>query len=554
MRGWAAISVAVLVLMTLAGPAMATAAAGDGDHDRSGPVPCPTGPVETPDTTAPRIVELYPNPPTAGNVGEYVVIEIPEERPLENGTISDGHTTAQLSNETGRIAYSIDPNRTAELTTHPVAELDGHLRLAADGDALELRADGDPIDTVAYDRATEGERWYRGSDGGEWWPVGATCRPVTRTNATTAEVFVLPDSPETPRSALTDADEQIRLAGYTFTSDPIAAELRQAANRGVDVQVLLESGPVGGLPAETVAVLDELTEAGVTVRLLGGTGARYAVHHPKYAVIDDRVLVMTENWKPSGVGGAGSRGWGVIVDDPTLSEDLERVFAVDFAGRDTVTWEEYRDDATVVEDGQSTAAFETRTASETVAVDSVELVLAPDNAGDRLRELLAGAEESILIQQVNIDGESDLLRETLDAARRGVAVRILLDASWYVEDENRALVETLEQTADTEELDLEVRLVDDRAGFEKIHSKGVVIDEETAVVGSINWNEQSVTENREVALVLHGEPAASYYAAVFEDDWAERSWPVPGGLLVICLIAIIFTVVAGRRQIGFARP
>ncbi len=527
---------------------------------------CPLGPTEATrerageiaDGTEPRFVELHPNPTTEGNAGEFFVLEVPAETHLGNWTVTDGHTTASLPEETvsGRVAFSLEPETTATKTAHPVAGLEGHLRLAVDGDDLELREDGEVVDAVSYDRAPTAETWYR-ADGedGVWWPTGATCLPPASGAAEEATAFVLPDSPAVPREALTTADDRILLAGYTFASRDVADELIAAHERGVEVAVLLEGGPVGGTPEATRSIVDDLGEAGIPVRVVGGEGARYAFHHPKYAVVDDAALVLTENWKPSGTGGASSRGWGVHLEDPAIAGELAAVFDADFTGRDTTTWEHHRERATFVEEEASRGSFQERTEPETVPVDDVELLVAPDNAEGRLSELLDGAEESIRIKQVRIGGEEfPLLEDALEAARRGVEVRILLDATWYVESENRALADDLQRTADEEGLPLEVRLVESGDRFEKIHAKGVVVDGETAVVGSANWNENAFRDNREVLVALHGEAAGAYYAEVFDDDWEGESWPLPVVFAGVVVLGVVATGLVGRRYVEFGDP
>ena len=526
---------------------------------------CPGGPTDSTRATltelerddGPGVVEVHPNPTTHGNVGEFFVVVFPEETHLENWTVTDGHATASLPNETvsGRIAFSMDPEKTGSMTADRVLELEGHLRLAADGDDLELRDGGRVVDSVSYDRAPTGDRWYRSGDAdGVWWPKGATCLSSTTIDGGEATAFVLPDSPDVALETLASAEDRILLAGYTYTSAEVTEELLAAADRGVEVTVLLEAGPVGGTPEATEAVVDELADAGVTVRVLGGADARYSFHHPKYAVVDDRAMVLSENWKPSGIGGTSSRGWGVVVDDPEVAGTLTTVFEADAGGWDTTPWEDHREDATFVADDGDDAdhEFEPRFEPEAVSADAVEVLLAPDNAEKRTLELLESAEESIRIKQVRIeDREFSLLAASLEAARRGVEVEILLDSTWYVEDENRELADELERTAEEESLPLEVRLVEPDGRFGKIHAKGVVIDEEVAVVGSPNWNEHAFRENREVALVLHGEAAGSYYAEVFDADWDDRSWPLPLDLVGIVALGLLAAGIVGYRYVAF---
>ncbi|MFB6298293.1 MAG: phospholipase D-like domain-containing protein, partial [Salinirussus sp.] len=80
-----------------------------------------------------------------------------------------------------------------------------------------------------------------------------------------------------------------------------------------------------------------------------------------------------------------------------------------------------------------------------------------------------------------------------------------------------------------------------------IHAKGVIVDGDRAVVGSLNWNNHSARENREVALVLQGEAAGRYFTRVFRADWRGGRWTVPLGVLPVCALAV---VAALRRARG----
>ena len=514
------------------------------------------------DPNATGIVEVYPNPPTTGNVGEYVVIETDgRDEPLE---LTDGHATATIPSErpADRFAVTMDPNRTATLTDEPTVELDGHLRFAADGDELTLRNETATLDVVRYDRAREGEIWYR--DGrpastdapgqGEWWPQDATCKPISTYGPTEATAFVLPDSPTAVRNVIAEADERIKIGAYTFSDETITDDLIAALDSGVDVSVLVERSPVGGLSERTADTLDELEAKGASVRVIGGPGGRYGFHHPKYAIVDDGVTITSENWKPSGLGGEASRGWGVHVEDEELAETVATVFESDASGYDTKEWEEFRQTATFVEEDRNGGAYPEEHPPQTVVVDEVELLLAPENAERRLVELLEGAEESIRIVQVQVAGpDGPLIDTAIERAEAGVDVEVILDNSWYVADENRMLAETLESAADRDDLPLDVHLADGGDRFDRIHAKGVVIDDEVTVLGSINWNDHSLGENREVAVVLHGEAVSAYYAAVFDADWTDtETWVIPVEGAIVVLGVLAGAVLIGVRFLEFA--
>jgi len=132
---------------------------------------------------------------------------------------------------------------------------------------------------------------------------------------------------------LRDADRKILLGGYTPTSERVADALVRKHERGVTVRVLLEGDPVGGERSARPTSSTALVAAGVEVRLVGGEHARYDYHHAKYAVVDDRAVVLTENWKPAGTGGNSSRGWGVVTDQPRIVDGLEATFRADAGWR-----------------------------------------------------------------------------------------------------------------------------------------------------------------------------------------------------------------------------
>ncbi len=317
------------------------------------------------------------------------------------------------------------------------------------------------------------------------------------------------------------------------------------------MRVLVDGTPVGGQSETEAEALDRLAAAGVDVRVFDGPPTRYRFHHPKYAVVDDRALVMTENWKPAGTGGASSRGWGLLVEGREVADELATVFEADAGWEDTAAWDRSLA-GTLVEAEAESAGFPGEFDPVTAEVDSVRLVVAPDNAEEETLSLLASAEESILVKQPTIADDHAFLREVVAAAERGVEVRVLLDSTWYVEDENEELVRWLDDQAESGGLPIEARLVEPD-GFEKLHAKGIVVDDRTTMVGSINWNANSVENNREVALIVESEAIASQFAAVFEADWAgeDGRWSFPVGVGLGVAAAAAGAVLVGSRLVRF---
>ena len=496
------------------------------------------------------IVAVYPDPVTDGDRGECVVVDLPATGGV-NWTLSDGEGTihVQKPSGSGRIAVSDDPGVACHRADARTVAVEDMLRLSNAGEDLALRADGVTVDTVTYADAQTAS-WYRN---GSWHPLGATDFDPVAVPGRTGRVFVLPDSPEVPLALLGNASDRILLAGYTFTSERVARALRSAAERGVAVRVLLDGAPVGGLERREARLLDRLVAAGVEVRLLGGPRARYAFHHAKYAVVDDRAVVLTENWKPAGTGGRSSRGWGVVLGSPT-AERLARVFRADAGAPDAIRWEEYRTGRafSTEGDGGSSRSYPARFRPRRVSVDEVELFVAPDNAGRSVRRILRSANASIRVVQMRIDGRNDpFLRATIAAARRGVRVEILLSSARYVREDNRELARWLRRLAREEGLSIAVRLAEPRSTFEKIHAKGVVVDGDCVLVGSLNWNEESWRRNREVVVVLHGREAAEYFERVFRSDWRGGAWRLPVAVGTAVAIACLLAIARVGRWVSF---
>lgn len=492
------------------------------------------------------LVAAYPNPVADGDPGEFVTVRFEEATNTTGWTLTDGKTTARLPNRTieGTVAVAVRPEDARNHTDHEVFALSGRLRLADEGDRLELRANGEVVASERYRRAPESER--RDFEAGRWVPIGATDYEPIETTGESARAFVLPDAPDVVIEELEAADERILLGGYTFTSERIATALSEAAAAGVEVRILLDGAPVGGVSDRQARLLDRLADEGIDVRLLSGPHTRYRHHHPKYAVADDRALVSTENFKPAGTGGKSSRGWGVVLEDERAAEALASLHEADRSWRAATPWERYREGRTFTDAEPALGAYGTEHTPEHVTFDRATVLVGPDNAAEGLLETLEAAENRILLQQVRIDSrENRLLRAVLEAADRGVSVRVHLDGSWYVEDDNGELIEWLNRRSEAEDWDLEAR-VDDPDGYGKVHTKGVVVDE-TVVVGSLNWVRSAKSDNREVLLVLEGAEAADYYASVFEDDWRGDDHPLPAGLLAGIAAGGAGTIVLLRR-------
>jgi phosphatidylserine/phosphatidylglycerophosphate/cardiolipin synthase-like enzyme len=183
-----------------------------------------------------------------------------------------------------------------------------------------------------------------------------------------------------------------------------------------------------------------------------------------------------------------------------------------------------------------------------VTVQRTDLLVTPDNAQRELVAAIDGADGSIDVIQPTVgDWDGPLLRALRRAASRGVEVRLLLSDAWYVREENTQTVRRFQEWAERNDAPLTAKVAEPDGRYGKIHAKGAVIDDERVVVGSLNWNEQAATANREVVLLLHGSDAAEYFGAVFDGDWGAGGFDTPVGVLAASLGLLVVAGLAARR-------
>lgn len=509
-----------------------------------------------------RVESVYPNPVTDGDRGEFVHLSA---RRCPNVTITDGETRGTIetnaANARTHVVVTDDPRAPAiEIirSQYPnLTAVESSLALANGGERISVSCGDRAADETRYSSAREGEQWIPSATSpreseGVWRRPGRDPRDVRTYGATNATAFVLPDAPGVPIAALGRADRRILLAGYTFSSARIARELVAALERGVEVRLLLEGKPVGGLSANQAALLDRLHAAGANVTVLGGPRARFSFHHAKYAVVDGTALVLTENWKPAGTGGRSSRGWGVRLDSPAIADDLAGLFAADASAHDAIPWTDFRRGRTFAAQPAANGSYPRRFTPESIPVERVQVLTAPGNAEQTVISLIDGATERVDVIQPTIGSrDGPFLGACLRAAKRGVEVRILLAGAWYVVEENRRLVEGLNAYADRQGIPLTARIAEPRSRYEKIHAKGLLVDGETVVVGSMNWNRHSARENREVAVALRGRTVTNYFGRVFDADWRGGAQRLPLTLGAAALGAIALAIGAARRTVSF---
>ncbi|HQE92741.1 MAG TPA: lamin tail domain-containing protein [Anaerolineae bacterium] len=350
--------------------------------------------------------------------------------------------------------------------------------------------------------------------------------------------------------AVSAAQHSLVIEGYTLGSVPLYEAIDARIRAGVQVTLLLESTPAGGMNNAERWVAQHLHQPPTsTVYLMGGNTRRYRYQHAKFIIVDGRTAIIStdncgENSLPSDPmenGTMGHRGFALHTDNADVVARLNALFQIDcdplhhtdvfpyseayappadFVPLPPVDWTTY------------TVAF-----SPTLVTTASHLTLlhAPEHTLRRqdaliglLNDTLAGS--SIDVMQMNEPaiwssntgdaGRNPRIAALIAAAQRGVSVRLLLDAFYDDPLSDSGNTATCLYLRSLHLPTLQCRLAN-VTGL-GIHAKIFLVDDgnETWVhLGSINGSETSNKVNREMALQFTSPAAYSYVRAVFDHDW-----------------------------------
>lgn len=288
-------------------------------------------------------------------------------------------------------------------------------------------------------------------------------------------------------AALGAAKKSIDLEVYQLQDPAINAALIAAQKRGVKVRVMLEPRTVGS--ANYDLEVKKLSAAGIEVK---ATPPRFDgshnVDHAKFMVVDGQELLFgTGNLVRSGLGGN---------------------VAGEFDNRDL--W---------IEDGRAKSVSEGRSLFEadwnrqdTSALRFQNLVLTPDNADQRILDLVGGAKKRCYVYNQSLS-DPKVIAALVAAKARGVDVRVLLGYQpgfGGQPPKNDAALKQLQRAG--------IRA--DYYTRNYLHGKAIVADDR-AFVGSQNFTNGGLGANRELGEILDDAGVVSQVAALFLGDEAH---------------------------------
>jgi phosphatidylserine/phosphatidylglycerophosphate/cardiolipin synthase-like enzyme len=309
------------------------------------------------------------------------------------------------------------------------------------------------------------------------------------------------------KAALEAARESVDLllSDAELDGNPLLSWVVSVVERGVPVRAILDSSDWSlTITEKNRPTVDYLRERGVDARFDDPA----VTTHAKLVVVDRRVVILgSTNWNRHAV--SEQEQANVLVED----ERIGGVFAEYFER----LWNETLPEAGVVLDLEPLSAREPY------------LIPIPEVAGTTnyvrvLTQLLASAQRSVHVVMYRASHypgypgslSNVILQGVIDAAGRGLDVRIVLDDCAFFPDSAEANLEAA--------LFLHLHGVDVRLDDPSVttHAKLVIVDEESVLVGSTNWNYYSLEKDNEVDLAFIGLrsvalPYERFFRLVWED-------------------------------------
>ncbi len=402
--------------------------------------------------------------------------------------------------------------------------------------------------------------------------TGATPSQAARPE-TNARFGVSPDNGQKfLLDTLDQARSEVLINIYEFKSPVIRDQVIKLIRRGVAVKMLVEGDPVGGLSRNGSDVLKAIVQAMKQSKKAGNeaflmtkgsqspTVRRFVFNHAKYLVVDGKTVYMaSENFSPGAhpnAGNKGNRGWHVAVTQNAIAATMTKLWEEDSnpSKRDIV--DVLKEGVPSIRDAAETAQSEARQPRAIPAgngqVGAVSLITSP-NADGPLVRMMDQARESFELNFMSLPlywrtsaddaAINPLVEGLLDAAARGVAVRVLLndEAAFSVTSNTTGNTKDSEKAAAASKKNLETvcylraeatrrrisiqgKIVSlKNLDITYIHNKGMIADGKRVLVSSVNGTQNSVLNNRETALLMDSPDAAKYYGSVFNSDWSASS-------------------------------
>ncbi|UCF10623.1 MAG: hypothetical protein JSW65_02820 [Candidatus Bipolaricaulota bacterium] len=300
------------------------------------------------------------------------------------------------------------------------------------------------------------------------------------------------------------------LASGRLESVSLWDALIAAGDRGVKVRLLIDASEwAPSITSGNTAVVEALRANGIDARF----DDPEVTTHAKLAIVDRRIVVVgSANWNRYAL--TEHRQAGLLIEDPAVAAPFVAFFERLWNG-----------------DLPAGGIRLPPVPDDTEGAVIVPLPDAPDTSlyAEFVLDSLQAAQRSVHIVMYRMSFYptfptslcNGLVDAVIHAAARGLDVRVVLDDCAPYPDSLRA---NLEAAIRLHFQGVAVRL---DAPEVTTHAKLVLIDGETVILGSTNWNYYALERNVEASLaVLHSPAVAEPFEAFFEAIWDDAR-PLP---------------------------
>lgn len=149
-------------------------------------------------------------------------------------------------------------------------------------------------------------------------------------------------------------------------------------------------------------------------------------------------------------------------------------------------------------------------------------VFSPDTSYKAIYDMIDSANESIYIQQLYIykywnDEINPFVECLINKSKQGVDVKVILNYNPSYDETNEKCNQT---KLYFDEFGIQTKFIySNWSIFSNVHNKGVIVDNQSVLISSINWNENSFLNNREAGIIIENQDLVRYYVDVFFYDW-----------------------------------
>jgi hypothetical protein len=274
-----------------------------------------------------------------------------------------------------------------------------------------------------------------------------------------------------------------------YPNNGLLDALENATKRGVDVRLMF-AGPTLTLYPD---VDESLTSRGIAYKIVSD-------NHAKVAVIDDKIAyVGSANWNKNGL----QNNWELSIkssNPDTVKEVKGFVETMWRTGSKVVRYYDYPEEQFV--NGH----------------EFYELLLQNIRDANKIKVLMFEATYTFGDSSAP---DSKLLDEIKNANERGADLQLLFDDPKYYEIYGGKQFLTKNN--------IPHKLDDKTTGnLQRIHAKAVLIDDKILIIGSHNWNRDSLDSSSEASIITRNPDTISAFLNIFEQKWNAGHYVVGG--------------------------